>query len=131
MHGAKAVIVINRDDGSQTDWSPAPIVMGGTDGADAIYIPSIMISTSDGFKLKNALKNQNVTVSLSEEYSTSKGTTVIPGIFYINDVVVRNNNGDSEIFIAAGTSTHRDAASHIFGVNDYGVWKSLRRPLEC
>ncbi|MDG1974637.1 MAG: hypothetical protein P8I26_06355, partial [Flavobacteriaceae bacterium] len=123
--GAKAVIVINRDDGSQTDWSPAPIVMGGTDGADAIYIPSIMISTSDGFKLKNALKNQNVTVSLSEEYSTSKGTTVIPGIFYINDVVVRNNNGDSEIFIAAGTSTHRDAASHIFGVNDYGVWKSL------
>ena len=123
--GAKAVIVINRDDGSQTDWSSAPIVMGGTEGADQINIPSIMISTYDGSKLKNALKNGSVTVSLSEEYSTSEGTTVIPGIFYINDVVVRNNENKSEVYIAVGTSSHRDAASHIFGPDDYGVWKSL------
>ena len=123
--GAKAVIVVNRDDGSKTDWSSEPIVMGGTEGANDIKIPSLMISTQDGAKLKNALKNSTVTVSLSEEYSTAKGTTVIPGIFYINDVVVRNNNGNSEVYIATGTSTHRDAASHIFGPDDYGIWKSL------
>ncbi|SUZ86092.1 uncharacterized protein METZ01_LOCUS38946 [marine metagenome] len=123
--GAKAVIVVNRDDGSKTDWTSAPIVMGGTEGANDIQIPSLMISTQDGAKLKNALKNSTVTVSLSEEYSTAKGTTVVPGIFYINDVVVRNNNGNSEVYIATGTSTHRDAASHIFGPDDYGIWKSL------
>jgi hypothetical protein len=123
--GAKAVIVVNRDDGSKTDWSSEPIVMGGTEGANDFKIPSLMISTQDGAKLKNALKNSTVTVSLSVEYSTAKGTTVIPGIFYINDVVVRNNNGNSEVYIATGTSTHRDAASHIFGPDDYGIWKSL------
>ena len=122
--GAQAVIVINRDDGSQTNWTGAPIVMGGTEGAGDIKIPSIMISTSDGARLKNALKSSSVNVTLIEEHSTSKGTTVIPGIFYINDVVVRDNNGVSEVFIAAGTSSHRDAASHIFGADDYGIWMS-------
>ena len=99
--------------------------MGGTEGAGEIKIPSLMISTSDGTRLKNALKSQTVNVTLTEEHSTAKGTTVIPGIFYINDVVVRDNNGVSEIFIAAGTSSHRDAASHIFGADDYGIWKSI------
>ena len=122
--GAQAVIVINRDDGSQTNWTGAPIVMGGTEGAGDIKIPSIMISTSDGARLKNALKSSSVNVTLIEEHSTSKGTTVIPGIFYINDVAVRDNNGVSEVFIAAGTSSHRDAASHIFGADDYGIWMS-------
>ena len=84
-----------------------------------------MISTNDGTKIKNNLKNGTVTVSLAQQNLTNKGTTVIPGVFYINDVVVRDNDGDSEIFIAAGVSSHRDAASHIFGVDDYGIWKSL------
>ena len=123
--GAKAVIVINRNDGSNADWTQAPIVMGGTEGAGDINIPSVMISTNDGNKLKQNLKNGTVTVSLSEQNLTSYGTTVIPGVFYINDVVVRNNEGNSEIYIATGVSSHRDAASHIFGVDDYGIWKSL------
>lgn len=123
--GAKAVIVINRNDGSNADWTQAPIVMGGTEGAGDINIPSVMISTNDGNKLKQNLQNGTVTVSLSQQNITSYGTTVIPGVFYINDVVVRNNGGNSEIYIAAGVSSHRDAASHIFGVDDYGIWKSL------
>ena len=123
--GAKAVIVINRNDGSNADWTQSPIVMGGTEGAGDITIPSVMISTNDGNKLKQNLKNGIVTVSLSQQNLTSKGTTVIPGIFYINDVVVRDNSGNSEIYIAVGVSSHRDAASHIFGVDDYGIWKSL------
>ena len=41
--GAIAVIVMNRNDGSQADWSSAPITMGGSD-ADAITIPSVMIN---------------------------------------------------------------------------------------
>ena len=84
-----------------------------------------MISTRDGNKIKQNLKNGTVTASLSQDNLTNKGTTVIPGVFYINDVVVRDNGGNSEIYIAVGVSSHRDAASHIFGVDDYGIWKSL------
>jgi len=123
--GAKAVIVVNRDDGSNADWTQAPIVMGGTEGASDINIPSVMISKNDGTRIKSKLRNGTVTISLSQDNLTNKGTTVVPGVFYINDVVVRDNDGDSEIYIAVGVSTHRDAASHIFGVDDYGIWKSL------
>ena len=58
------------------------------------------------------------------ETLASAGRTVSPGIFYINDVVVRDNNGTSEVIIAAGVSTHRDDSNHLFGVDDYGIWKS-------
>ena len=123
--GAKAVIVVQRDATGAADWTQEPIVMGGTEGAGDIKIPSVMVSTRDGNKIKQNLKNGAVTVSLSQKSLTNKGTTVIPGIFYINDVVVRDNKGSSEIFIATAVSSHRDASSHIFGVDDYGIWKSL------
>ena len=38
--------------------------------------------------------------------------------------MVRDNDGDSEVIIAAGVSSHRDDGNHLFGVDDYGVWKS-------
>ena len=31
------------------------------------------------------------------------GLTIVPGMFFINDVVVRDNNGTSEIYVAAGS----------------------------
>ena len=124
--GAIAVIVMNRDDGSRSDWDSGAITMGASTGSDQVTIPSVMISASDGVKLKNLVLNGEVTVSLSKKNSVVKGITVVPGIFYINDVVVRNSNGKSEIFIATGTSTHRrdGSGSHIFGPDDYGIWKS-------
>ena len=125
MAGAVAVIVSNRDDGSGKADTENPFSMGGTPLTGEITIPSVMISNSDGVKIIEALKNGNVNASLKESYSTRKGTTVIPGIFYINDVIVRNNNGTSEVYIAAATSPHRDAAQHIFGPDDYGLWKSI------
>ena len=48
----------------------------------------------------------------------------VPGTFYINDVVVRNNDGKSEIYIAAGTSSYRDASQTLFNGEDYGLYKS-------
>ena len=124
--GAIAVVVMNRDDGSQSDWNSDAITMGASTGSDQITIPSVMISASDGTKLKELVEKETVTVSLSKKNSVVKGVTVVPGIFYINDVVVRNNNGESEIYIATGTSNHRrdGSATHIFGPNDFGIWKS-------
>jgi len=120
--GAVAVIVVNRNDGSRTDYTSAPFTMGGSDSS--INIPSVMISGNVATQLKNAINSGTVTVSLSLETLASSGRTVSPGIFYINDVVVRDNGGTSEVIIAAGVSTHRDDTNHLFGVDDYGIWKS-------
>jgi hypothetical protein len=82
--------------------------MGGSNAED-ISIPSVMISSTDGTRLKSRLlNNQTINVSLSLETLASAGRTVSPGIFYINDVVVRDNDGTSEVIIAAGVSSHRD-----------------------
>ena len=54
----------------------------------------------------------------------ASGYTIVPGTFYINDVVVRNNNGVSEIYTAVGLSGNRDTASTLFGGEDYGLYKS-------
>ena len=120
--GAVAVIVVNRNDGSRTDYSPAPLTMSGSDSS--ITIPAVMINGNYRNRIRNAINSGKVTVSLAFENFASSGRTVSPGIFYINDVVVRNNDGKSEVIIAAGVSTHRDDTNHLFGVDDYGIWKS-------
>ena len=124
--GAIGVVVMNRDDGSQSDWNSGAIAMGASTGSDEITIPAVMISASDGAELKELVGKETVTVSLSKKNSVVKGVNVVPGIFYINDVVVRNNNGQSEIYLATGTSNHRrdGSATHIFGPDDFGIWKS-------
>ena len=121
--GAVAVIVMNRNDdkSEQIEYS-APITMGGSD--NSITIPSVMINGNYRNRIRNALNAGNVTVSLAFENFASTGRTVSPGIFYINDVVVRDNDGISEVIIAAGVSSHRDDTNHLFGVDDYGIWKS-------
>jgi hypothetical protein len=96
--------------------------MGGDDSS--ITIPSVMISGNYRNRISNALKAGKVTVSLSLENLAREGRTVSPGVFYINDVVVRDNDGVSEVIIAAGVSSHRDNGNHLFGVDDYGIWKS-------
>ena len=38
--------------------------------------------------------------------------------------MVRDNDGVSEVILAVGVSSHRDDTNHLFGVDDYGIWKS-------
>ena len=62
--GAIAVVVMNRNDGSQENWNSAPITMGGSNAED-ISIPSVMISATDGTSLKRKLlNNETINVSL-------------------------------------------------------------------
>ena len=71
-----------------------------------------MISRSDGNNLKNLLENNDtVRLSIQKTVQVASGYTIVPGTFYINDVVVRNNNGTSEIYAAVGLSGNRDTAS--------------------
>ena len=120
--GAKLLIIINNVDGPPVGMS-AP-----TDGSvdlSSINIPTIMISRADGNTLRNLMKNNdNVTLSIQKTVTVASGYTIVPGSFYINDVVVRNNEGASEVYVAVGYSGYRDAPRTLFGAEDYGLYKS-------
>ena len=120
---AKLIIIINNNTTNPNEI----ITMGApTDGSvdlNQIKIPSIMISNSDGTHLKSRLNNGTVRLSLQKTVSVASGYTIVPGTFYINDVVVRNNGGVSEVYAAVGLSSYRDASRTFFGEN-YGLYKS-------
>ena len=119
--GAKLLIIINNVDG-------APVGMAApTDGSvdlNSINIPTIMISKADGNNLKNLLNSGNVKLHVLKTVNVASGYTIVPGTFYINDVVVRKNGVSSEVYAAVGLSGYRDASNTLFGAEDYGLYKS-------
>ena len=132
--GAKLIIVVNQDNGSG-DWQDGIFTMTSP-GADAdppltydlnwITIPSIMISRADGNHLKSLISNGDVRLSIKKSSVQIQGYRIVPGTFYINDVAVRFSDqiGKSEVLVAAGTSSYRDASRTIFGSDgDYGFFK--------
>ncbi|MHA7942235.1 T9SS type A sorting domain-containing protein [Formosa sp. 3Alg 14/1] len=117
--GAKAVIVINNVDGS-------PISMGGEDLAGVINIPSVMITMDAGSKLVAEMSAGNtVNATITATAGEYAGFYVLKGNQHVNDIVVRDNNGVSEVYIAAGATFYSDASpSTLFGPDDYGLFKS-------
>jgi hypothetical protein len=102
--GAKAVIIYNKDSGD-SEWSDDLITMtsAGGDVSD-INIPSVFIKAADGKKIKEYIDNEKTTIKISKKTNIAiSNVTIVPGMFFINDVVVRNNNGTSEIYVAAGS----------------------------
>ncbi|NQY27894.1 MAG: hypothetical protein HRT69_00310 [Flavobacteriaceae bacterium] len=114
--GAIGAIVMNNISGT-------PIPMGGTDAT--IIIPSVMISKEDGDILEAAMAGGAVTVTgaLNEPSGDYTGN-LVPGIQHINDIVIRNNGGVSEIYVAAG-ATYYSTANAYMGGNTYGLYKSV------
>ncbi|MGB6269723.1 MAG: PA domain-containing protein, partial [Olleya sp.] len=114
--GAVGVIMMNNVDGQ-------PIPMGGTDAS--ITIPSVMISKADGDTLEAALASGTLTGSLNPASGTFTGN-LVPGIQFVNDIKVRNNNGISEVYIAAGDSFYgaANATTYLTGP-EFGLYKSL------
>ena len=132
--GAKLVIVVNQDNGSG-DWTDGVFTMTSpganadppiTYDIDWINIPSILISRADGNHLKSLLNSGDVTLSIKKSSVQIQGYRIVSGTYYINDVAVRFNDqiGKSEVLVAAGTSSYRDASRTIFGSDsDYGFFK--------
>ncbi len=116
--GAIAAIVYNNDGDDLVSMG-----VGDTD-PESINIPTLFISQTNGAELKNLINQGETILSIKKSSNTVQGYTIVPGTFYINDVVVRNNNGNSEIYAAAGTSFYRDASQTIFNGEDYGLYKS-------
>lgn len=113
--GAIAVIIVNNEGGNAAG-------MAGTDAT--ITIPALMVSKSDGNKLINTL-SEGVDVTLSNTVNSS-GFNVLNGIQHVNDIIVRNNEGVSEVYVAAGESFYSDASpSTLLGYNNVGVYKSI------
>lgn len=114
--GAVAVIMMNNIDGT-------PIPMGGDD--TTITIPSVMISKADGDILEAALLSGAVNVTLNPSTQGVPTGNVIPGIQNINDIVIRDNGGNSEIFVAAADGYYSSANATTYqGAFEYGMYKS-------
>lgn len=61
---------------------------------------------------------------LSGTYSS--GTQIIDGVFYINDIIARNNNGNTELYISvAGAQYRYSSPTQWHSLNDQGVYKSI------
>ena len=132
--GAKAVIVYNKDNG-QAGWTDDLKTMNPDNSSDpsSIVIPSIYIKAADGKKIKEFIEAEKTTVKISKKTNILKsGIDILPGMFFINDVVVRNNDGVSEIYVAAGSTrwsrvsgSRSDDQSIILGSGHDAIYKSI------
>ena len=102
--GAKAVIVYNKDTG-ESGWTDDLITMGpGSGDISSITIPSIYIKSVDGNKIKNYISNSKTDVRIIKKTNIGvSGLDIVPGLFFINDVIVRDNEGTSEVYVAAAS----------------------------
>ena len=115
--GAIAVIVMNNVAGP-------PAAMGGADAT--ITIPSVMISREDGNLLEAALTTgTTINGTLNPSAVGVLSGNIVPGVQFINKIAIRNNNGNSEIYIAAADSFYGSSnATTYIGSDSYGVYKS-------
>ena len=118
--GAIACVILNQN----TDL---PFGLGGTDAT--ITIPAGMISKVDGDILLAALANGPVNLSLNPSNGTFTGN-MVPGVQHINDVKIRNNGGNSEIYVAVGDTSYGAAGTATYlGGNSIGLYKSTNNGL--
>ncbi|WP_299156376.1 thrombospondin type 3 repeat-containing protein [uncultured Tenacibaculum sp.] len=111
--GAIAVVMVNNVDGN-------PIAMGGDD--TTITIPAVMTPKTDGEAMINALTSGAVNVTLTKGKDNATNALIVPGVHHINDVIVRNNGGTSEVYVAAGESGYTGGAA--IGADSFGLYKS-------
>jgi photosystem II stability/assembly factor-like uncharacterized protein len=53
------------------------------------------------------------------------GEIIVPGIFYINDLSISDNNGSFEIYVAVGSTNYKNISTPTFhGAFEYGLFKS-------
>lgn len=112
--GARAVIIMNNVPGG-------PVGMA-EDAAETATIPCVMISQADGDLLEaNFTGNATLRPTAVGEFTGN----LVSGIQLINDIVVKNNGGNSDIYIAVGDGFYSNArATNLFGSTTYGLYKS-------
>ena len=114
--GAIAVIIVNNND-------TAIFNMAAGDDGPNVTIPSLMISKKDGDVIMNTLTSGTVNATLPITKTDATNATLVSGIQHINDIIIRNNGGVSEIYVAAGESGYTGGVS--LGGDSFGVYKSV------
>ena len=131
--GAVAVVVYNKDTGA-SDWSDDLKTMSASSSdIGSVKIPSVFIRAADGKKIKEFIEEDATTVQISKKTNVEvSGLTIIPGMFFINDVVVRDHDGVSEVYVAAGSrkwdrilGSRGDKQSTILGSGHDAIYKSI------
>lgn len=115
--GAIGVIMMNNVPGT-------PVAMGGDD--PSIIIPSLMVSMDVGDLIEAAVNAGTVSGTLNPVVAGAFTGNLVPGQQHINDVVVRNNGGSSELYVAAGDTFYSDANQATYlGGPGFGLYKSI------
>lgn len=117
--GAVGVIIMNNVDGP-----PQPI--GGTDDLGVITIPSLAISKADGDLLEATILAGTVNGTLKPSGIGEFNGNSISGIQFINDLVIKNNQGNSDIYAASSDAifTGTNRATYL-NARGYGLYKSI------
>ncbi len=119
--GATAVVVINNVPGT-------PIIMGTADGYDdsGVTISSVMISDIDGATLLTAMASETVNITVNAQEALAAGIYLIPGKTHINDLLIKDNAGSTELYVALADTYYASAsASTVIGSDNIGLYKSL------
>ena len=115
--GAVAVIIMNNAAGGGVFNMAEDSTVAGT-------IPTIMISKEDGDLLVANLGN--LTGTIKPSLPTEFAGTEVTGVSLVNDLVIKNNGGNSEIIVAIGDGIYADSRNGtLFGSSNYGVYKSV------
>ena len=117
--GAIGVIVINNAASGTISMGGDGLGFGDELDELNITIPSAMVSLADGNAIVAELGN-GVNGTLQPAPDTA-GYNITPGIQHINDVIIRDNDGISEVFFAAADTFSSGA---ILGVSEIGMYKS-------
>lgn len=114
--GAIGVIIMNNVAG-------AGAVGMADDAAETATIPSVMISKEDGDLLEANLTN--LTGTLKPTPTGEFTGNIIGGVQVINDVAIKNNGGNSDIYVALGDGLYSNSRNNtLFSPKTYGVYKS-------
>lgn len=115
--GAVGVIIINNVVGGAVFNMSEDAAVTGT-------IPAIMISKEDGDLLVANLAN--LTGTFKPASSTEFSGLEVTGVQFVNDLVVKNNGGVSEIYAAMGDGQYSDARNGtLFNASNFGLFKSV------
>lgn len=98
---------------------------------NTIYVGTGESYTSGGVVGNGVWKSTNNGQTWTHVFGGAKGNTTVSsyvdvhGQFYVNDLVIRNNSGNSEVYVGIGSSHYKDILIPTFlGVYQYGLFKS-------
>ncbi|QHI37299.1 hypothetical protein IMCC3317_26780 [Kordia antarctica] len=109
------------------------VIIADPNAANILYLGSGESYTSGDAVGSGIYKSEDGGTTWQQIFGGNYGTSsvdgasyYVEGVFYINDLVARNNNGTTEIYAAIASASYRDAAAPFnqLGYYERGLYKS-------